>query len=88
MRPSALTIVLAAGLALAGCARQDDHHEPAARELGREAHHAADDIKRGADKAAQEARQAGRNFREGWNEGKHDPPPPPDNPPPRRRHDR
>jgi len=87
MRLSALTFCCAAGLALTGCARQDTNahrNEPAARELGREAHHAADDIKRGADKAAQEARRAGKNFREGWQEAKHDPPPPPPHPRDRR----
>lgn len=85
MRQSLLTLSIATAIALAGCShsRQDDN---AARQLGREAHHAADDIKRGAKEAAHEAREAGKNFREGWKEARHDPPPPP--PPPRDDHRR
>lgn len=85
MRTSLFTLSLAIALGLAGCARDDHRNEPAARQLGREAHHAADDLKRGADKAAQEARQAGKQFRQGWEEGKHDTPPPPPPPPPSER---
>jgi hypothetical protein len=73
MRAVLLTIAAAAAL-LTGCTR-DRRGEPAARQAGREAHRAADDLKRGAEKAAAEARHAGREFREGWKEGKHDPPP-------------
>jgi len=73
-RPIWTTTILLA-IALAGCTR-DRRDEPAARQLGREAHEAANDAQREAKKAAQEARKAGKEFREGWSEAKHNPPPP------------
>jgi hypothetical protein len=72
----AVPMIVAAALALlAGCA-QDHRDEPAARQLGREAHQAADDVQRGAKKAAAEAKEAGKDFRQGWKQAKHNPPPP------------
>ena len=65
-----LIAILAAGLGVSGCNRtdRDRRGEPAARQVGREAYDASQDIKRGAKKAAQELRKAGKELRKGWNE--------------------
>jgi hypothetical protein len=69
MRYWGLAVVLAAGI---GCSRDTHRDEPAARQLGREAYHATQDVKRGAKKAAQELREAGKEVRQGWKEAKRD----------------
>jgi hypothetical protein len=82
MRISHLSLVLAAAVGLVSCNRTADHREePVARQVGKEAYSASQDIKRGAKKAAKEIRKAGKEFREGWSERrteeKHPDPPPP-----------
>ena len=64
--------VLLAGLSLVSCTRRDTvrREEPSAREAGREAYRATQDLKRGAKKAAQELRDAGKEMKQGWNEAK------------------
>jgi len=69
-------VLLAIGLGLMSCNRHDTRRgEPAARQVGREAHEASRELKREAKEAAQEIRKAGKEFREGWNEGKRQAPP-------------
>ncbi len=83
MRTLFVTSLIVFGIGLSGCSRKDrDTHqnEPAARQAGREAYRASQDIKKGAKEAAKELRSAGKEFREGWNEQKRQEPPPP--PPP------
>ena len=82
-----LALAITATLALTSCTRRDTAHrdEPAARQVGRDAYTATQDLKRGAKKAEQDLRNAGKELREGWNEAKHDTPPPPPPPPPARR---
>ena len=62
-------VVLVLGLIACGPSRPE---EPAARQAGRDASRAAQDLKRDAGRAARELRDAGNQFREGWNEGKHE----------------
>jgi hypothetical protein len=72
------------GVAAISCNRhpqKTQREEPAAREAGREAYHASQDIKRGAKEAAGELRKAGREFRQGWNEARRQQPPSHDNKP-------
>jgi hypothetical protein len=70
MRTLYITGVLTAVLGLASCQSRRD--EPAARQAGREAYRATQDIKRGAKEAAQGIRKAGKELREGWNDAKRD----------------
>jgi hypothetical protein len=76
MRNLYFAIVVAIGFGLVSCNRDAPprREEPAARQLGRDAHEASQEIKRDAKKAGQEIRKAGKDFREGWDEGKHDDP--------------
>ena len=73
MRTLYITVVLVAS-GLVSCNSQDSAHrkEPPARQAGREAYRATEDIKRGAKDAAQEMRKASRELREGWNDAKHE----------------
>ena len=70
MRTSYITIAIAAILSLCSCTRRDANRrdEPAARQAGRDAYEASQEIKHGAKEAAHELRQAGKEFREGWAE--------------------
>jgi hypothetical protein len=70
-------LILAAGLILTSCNRDDHKDEPAARQVGRDAYRASQELKEGAKKAEKELRDAGKEVREGWNEAKHHEPPPP-----------
>ena len=72
MRACGLALMLMAGLILASCNRDARRDEPAARQVGRDAYRASEDIKRGAKEAAQEIRKAGKDVRQGWNEAKHE----------------
>ena len=67
-----IAIVLAAGMGLAGCSREDRvrRDEPAARQVGRDAYKASQEIKKGAKEAGRELRNAGKELREGWNDAK------------------
>lgn len=60
------------GLGLVSCTREDKSqgNDPAARQAGREAYRASQDLKRDAKQAAQELRKASKEFREGWSEEK------------------
>jgi hypothetical protein len=74
MRTLAIMTIVVAALGSGACARRDsaDRSEPAARQAGREAYQAGQDIKRGAKKAANELREAGKELKQGWNEAKHE----------------
>jgi hypothetical protein len=75
MRTSYLTAILALGLGLAGCTKQDDRRaDSAAHQAGREAYQAGQAIKKGAKEAAHEIREAGKDFRQGYGEAKHEDP--------------
>ena len=66
MRTSIIALVLTCGVGLTSCTRRD---EPAARQVGREAYDASQEIKHGAKTAARELKEAGKEFREGWANG-------------------
>ena len=70
MRASVLALVFATGLMLTSCKRDARRDDPAARQVGRDAYRASEEIKRGAKKAGQELRKAGEEIRQGWNEAK------------------
>jgi hypothetical protein len=70
MRAYGLALMLMVELILASCNRDAHRDEPAARQAGRDAYRASQEIKRGAKEAAQELRKAGKEVREGWNEAK------------------
>ena len=70
MRISYFSLVIVMATGLVSCSRR----EPTARQLGREAYDASQDIKRGAKKAAKELREAGKELRNGWNEAKREDP--------------
>jgi len=78
------------GLSLTSCSQSYDR-QPDTRQAGREAYRASQELKKDAKRAAQDLRNAGKNFREGWNDAqredrtrRREPPPPP----PRDRSDR
>ena len=76
MRILCLAPVVVAGLFLTGCTRTEERHDDtAARQAGREAYRASEDVKHDAEKAAKELRNAGKEFREGWSEARHEDPP-------------
>jgi hypothetical protein len=70
MRGFGLTALLIAGSMLSSCSRGTHRDEPAAREAGRDAYRASQELKRGAKKAGQELQKAGKELRQGWNEAK------------------
>ncbi|HEY2018903.1 MAG TPA: hypothetical protein VGH38_35605 [Bryobacteraceae bacterium] len=63
--------LLVLGIGLISCNRDD----PSARQAGREAYRASQDVKRGAREAGKDLRNASKQFREGWEEAKHQDPP-------------
>jgi len=66
-----LSITLSAVLWGVSCKRSDTPRDnTAARQAGRDAYHATQEIKRGAKQAAKEIRNAGKEMREGWNDAK------------------
>jgi hypothetical protein len=65
-----LTAFLAIGLA--GCARDDDHKDSAAREAGKAAYKIAQESKEALKKADRKLREAGHEAREGWKDAKRD----------------
>jgi hypothetical protein len=77
MRSCALFIMLAAGMVFTSCNRDDRRNDSAARQVGRDAYRASDELKRGAKKVEQDVRKAGKEVQEGWNEAKHEGAPPP-----------
>ena len=70
MRAYGLFLILAAGLLFPACNREPRRDDPSARQVGRDAYHATQELKRDAKKAGQEIRQAGKDIREGWNQAK------------------
>ena len=70
MQTSLGICALCLGLGLIGCDRPN-RDQPSARQAGRDAYHATQDLKRDAKDAARQLRQAGKQFREGWSEAKH-----------------
>lgn len=76
MRISFLTLTICLGLALTGCATSDDtsaHRDhPAARQAGREAYRASEEVKHGAKEAERELRDATKDFQDGWREARQD----------------
>lgn len=67
--------VILCGLTLTSCSR-DDEPSASARQAGREAYRASREAKADARKAAEDLRHAGKNFRDGWEEAKHQDPHP------------
>jgi hypothetical protein len=77
MRNWYIALVVAAGLGMVSCDRNDKSRgEPAARQAGRQAYDASQELKRDAKEAAKKLKKAGKDFREGWNEAKHEDPQP------------
>jgi hypothetical protein len=72
MRTCCLALLFLLGFGLASCNRRDEDRrgEPAARQAGRDAYRASQEIKQDAKKAEKQLRDAGKEFREGWNEKK------------------
>jgi hypothetical protein len=63
------TALLSSGLT--SCSRHAERRDDsAARQAGRDAARATQDLKHDANEAARELRNAGNQFREGWNQGK------------------
>ena len=55
------------------CSRSTDRRDDeAARKAGRNAYRATQDLKHDANEAARQLRDAGSQFREGWNQAKHE----------------
>jgi type II secretory pathway pseudopilin PulG len=68
MRASSIAFVLAATLALISCNRSSEtqRRDSTARQAGREAYRATQNIKKGAKETTEELRKAGRELRQGW----------------------
>ena len=73
MRISIIALVLALGIGLSSCDRDDStrRETPEARQAGRDAYRAAQAAKRDLKEAERELEKAGKSFREGWLEAKH-----------------
>jgi hypothetical protein len=73
MRLSGLAIGVLLAFGLASCNRRADNRreDHAAREAGRDAYRASQEVKRGAREAGRELHNAGKEFRQGWNDAKH-----------------
>ena len=73
MRTSCTAILIIVGLGLVSCNRDDstERQRTAARQAGREAYRASQEVKRGAKEAAHDLRNASKEFRDGWSEAKH-----------------
>ena len=69
-----LTVVLIFFSGMIGCTRNDSGRQDgaAARKAGREAYHASQAAKRDAKQAARQLERAGKDFRQGWSEAKHE----------------
>ena len=72
MRASQLALAGIVALGMISCTRNDAPRRDgsAARQAGRDAYKATQEIKRGAKEAEKELRNAGKDVREGWNEAK------------------
>ena len=73
MRNSGIFLLIVITTGLMSCDRTDraNHDRPAAREVGREAYRASQEVKKDAREAGRELRDAGKEFRQGWNDAKH-----------------
>ncbi len=65
-------IFLSVVLGLSACGRREParRDEPVAKQAGRAAYQASQDLKHGAKEAVRELRKAGKEASEGWNEAK------------------
>jgi uncharacterized membrane protein len=57
-------------IGVAGCSRDDEYRDSAAREAGKFAYRIAQETRQAAKKADRNLRQASREARKGWNEAK------------------
>jgi hypothetical protein len=76
MRASQIALACLLGLGMVSCTRSDTprRDDSAARQAGRDAYRATQEIKRGAKEAGKELRNAGKELREGWNDAKRNQP--------------
>ncbi len=76
MRAACVGFSILLGLGMISCGRDDRaaREHSAAREAGRQAYRASQEVKHGAKEAAHDLRSASKDFREGWSEAKHDEP--------------
>ena len=72
MRGFGPVLMIIVGLNFSACSREDHRDEPAARQVGRDAARASEEIKAGAKKAGKAIQKAGKELRQGWNEEKRD----------------
>lgn len=70
MRTCGFILIVLVGLACPACDREHHREEPAARQLGKDAYRASEEMKHAAKKAGQELRKADKEARQGWNEAK------------------
>ena len=72
MRTSLIGAFCCIGLILTSCNsyNSSDRNDPAARQAGREAYKASQELKKGAKKAAHDLQSAGKEFSQGWSEAK------------------
>ena len=72
MRASWIALSFLVGISLISCAREDGGHrdDGAARQAGRDAYRASQQVKDGARRAAQDLDHASKAFRDGWEEAK------------------
>jgi hypothetical protein len=68
MRACGLLLMLAVGLILTSCGRDAHREGSAARQIGKDAQRASEEIKHDAKKAEQALRKTGKEVRQGWNE--------------------
>lgn len=72
MRLSMAALVCSIGLGLVSCTNDTSRRDDAARKAGREAYRASRNLKKDAKQAERELRSAGKQFRQGWDEAKHE----------------
>lgn len=74
MRTFCLAASVLLGLGLTSCNREpgEPRDRAAARQAGREAYRASQQLKRGAKEAAHDLHDASKEFREGWTEAEHE----------------
>ncbi len=72
MRITCAALLIFAGLGLVSCDRdyRSDRDREAARQAGRDAYRASQQVKRGAREAERDLRNAGKEFREGWEQAR------------------
>jgi len=70
MRPWFATVLVCLAIGIAGCSRNDEYRDSAAREAGRFAYRITQETRQAAKKADRKLREASREARKGWNEAK------------------